>query len=247
MRRRTDLSLILACRNLEPKLLGSLRQIMRTLSLSHLTYELILIDDDSSDSTADTIRRFVKSIRFKNPGIKTVYHHFQMGRARTVTEGIVRASGTVVGIMSPALGVSPVYIPLTVDTISQGQADILVGKRIFHPTTKPEVRLTNYLMSKLTGLMVDTAGVDVFSDFKFFNRKKIKELVGRVKNQGVLWDTELMILAKRQGLKIGEMPVVYRPRLHSFSYSDFREETCGFISDLVDLWRRLYLKSRGRI
>jgi glycosyltransferase involved in cell wall biosynthesis len=247
MGRRTDLSLILACRNLEPRLAGSLRQIMHTLSLSHLTYELILIDDDSEDATASFIKRFAKSVRTKNPKIKTIYHHFRMGRARTVVEGIAKATGTVVGIMSPTMGISPVYIPITVDTIIQGQADVLVGRRIFHSMTKPEVHLTNFFMANVTKLLVDTSGVDVFSNFKFFNRKKIKNLVSRVKNQGMLWDTELLIHAKRQGLKIAEMPVVYRPRLPSFSISDFREETGGFISDLLELWRRLYLKSRGRI
>jgi glycosyltransferase involved in cell wall biosynthesis len=247
MRRKVDLSLVLACRNLEPKLDGNLRQIIRTLALSKFTYELILIDDASDDSTAAIIKKFAQSIRTKFPRIKTVYHHARFGRSRTLAEGLKLAKAPVIGMLSPGLGISPAYIPVTADTIISGDADVLVGRRIFHPGANAFVRLGNYFLLKSTGLMVDTAGADVYSSFKFFNRKKLGRIISRVKNTGRLWDTELLILAKRAGFRIAELPVVYRPKATSFPPLSLWEESTGFVSDLVGLWRRLYVKSRGHI
>jgi glycosyltransferase involved in cell wall biosynthesis len=247
MRRRIDLSLVLACRNLEPNLSGNLRQILHTLSLSHLTFELILIDDYSDDTTAQTIKDFKKSSKRKYPRMIVACHKKRLGRAVTVTEGIERAKAPVVGIMSPGLGISPVYIPLALDTIATGAADILVARRIFHPKSNPLVRFAYFLMAKVTSMFVYTGNADVYSSFKFFNRKKIKPLIAKVKHTGRMWDVELLILANRIGLKIGELPVVYRPKTETLELFNLPDEAYGFMTDLLGLWRRMYLKARGMI
>jgi glycosyltransferase involved in cell wall biosynthesis len=247
MRRRIDLSLVLACRNLETSLEGNLRQILHTFSLSRFTYEMILIDDKSDDSTAQIIKSFKKSCRSKFPKITTIFHKKRLGRALTISEGIMKAKSPVVGTLSPGLGISPIYVTLATDTIITRQVDILVARRIFHPNSSVLVKFAYYLMAKLTDLFVDTSGIDAYSSFKFFNRKRILPLLSKVRHTGRLWDVELVIIAKRMGYRIGELPVVYRPKAEYLPITLIPGEVTGFLTDLLTFWQRMYLKARGNI
>ena len=125
--KRPDLSLIIACFNEEKHLEASISEIEKVLKMSKFSYEIIFIDDKSADRTLEVIKRIAKGKKNYN----YFFHTKNEGRGKTVSDGILKAKGKVVGFIDIDLEVSAVYIPYCINLILNGE-DIVVGHRIYH-------------------------------------------------------------------------------------------------------------------
>ena len=130
-KKQIDVSLVLPCYN-EAKLFDeSVKRIVSTLQNTKFTYEIIFVDDKSSDSTVSKIR--------KTP-YRCIAHTVNLGRGRTVADGIRAAQGTVVGYIDIDCEVDPVYIPSMVSRILERRADVVIGKRYYRSSPKAMLR-----------------------------------------------------------------------------------------------------------
>ncbi len=232
MRGRTpDVSLILACYNEELVFEESVERILQTLEASRFSFEIIFVDDKSADATASLIQKACK----KYPQCRAMFHNVNCGRGKTVRDGIVAARGKVVGYIDIDLEVSPVYIPEMTDLILSGEAEVALGRRIYRTRLGSFFReVTSRGYQWLAEAMVGTGGLDTETGYKFFNRKKILPILKKARHPGWFWDTEVMVLAKRAGLKILEVPVLFLRRTDKKStVRVFRD----IIDYLVSLWK----------
>ena len=114
IKNKSKYTLILPCFNEEEHILESVDKIIEILDVSKYLYELILIDDKSTDNTANLI----KEIKHKYPTrVRAYFHRYNLGRGATVTEGIKLAKTNIVGFIDIDMEVSPVYIPQMVKLI----------------------------------------------------------------------------------------------------------------------------------
>jgi glycosyltransferase involved in cell wall biosynthesis len=236
MRKRIDLSLLLACYNEAPLFATSIERIISVLNISRLTYELIFIDDKSSDGTATLIQTILK----KHPKWKAVYHKINMGRGRSVCDGIRKARGTVVGFVDVDLEVSPVYISYMVHLILTGAYDVIIGERIYRTTFTSilrEVLSRGYRW--LADKMVATGGLDTESGYKFFHRKKILPILKCTRHKRWFWDTEIVVFCRRAGLRIAEVPVLFLRRFDKQSSVHLVSDGIEYARSLWELWHRL--------
>src|SRR5688572_22765356 len=88
-----ELSIVIACYQEEGHLAESIRQLTRTLDKMRRSYELIFIEDKSTDRTAAIVADLVRG----HPNRRAVYHETNVGRGGTVTEGFRLATGHIVG------------------------------------------------------------------------------------------------------------------------------------------------------
>lgn len=221
-----DLSLILPCYNEAGLFTDSVRRIRETLDASRLSYEIIFVDDHSADNTPALI---------KKTGLRAVFHSINMGRGKTVTDGIKAAKGTVVGYIDIDCEVSPVYIPEMVTLILQKKADVVIGKRFYRTSPSSifrEVLSRGYQW--LSDKMIGTGGLDTETGYKFFARRKIVPILSKTEHPGWFWDTEIMVFAKRAGLKIIEVPVLFLRRFDKHSSVNIIRDTMDYC---VHLWR----------
>jgi glycosyltransferase involved in cell wall biosynthesis len=236
MRKKIDLSLVLACYNEAPIFFNSVSVIDHVLSLSRLNFELIFVDDKSRDATSFLI----KQILVKHPKWKGVFHRENLGRGAAVESGIRKARGDVVGYIDIDLEVSPIYISQMVDLIRSGKSDIVLGHRTYRTTISSltrEIFSRGYLF--WADMMLHTGNLDTESGYKFFNRKKIMPILGNVKHRHWFWDTEIVVYSKMAGLRISEIPVLFIRRFDKVSSVKIFTDIPDYIRSVWELWRRL--------
>lgn len=225
-----DLSLIIACYNEEQLLWESVARITSILGDSVFSYELIFVDDKSSDGTRESISSLVQ----KNKNFRAIYHERNQGRGKTVRDGMAVARGNVVGFIDIDLEVSPVYIPSFVRMILDGKADVVTGLRVYREGLSSLHR--SILSRGYSWLVRTTLGIplrDTETGYKFFDRKKILPIVKKTHNNGWFWDTEVMTLAYYRGLKIREEPVLFIRRFDKKSSVRLLRDSIDYLLNLL--------------
>lgn len=197
------------------------------MSNTRYTYEVICIDDRSEDETPDVIRKFIK----KNKRWKGYFHNENKGRGATVTEGILKSKGKVVGYIDVDLEISPLYIPEFVASIKQG-ADVVIATRVYKIEPSNIIRaISSILYVKISQLSLGHKYKDTEAGYKFFNRKKITPLLKKIKSPHWFFDTEIVLRSAKRRLKIVEITVLFLRRKD-------KQSTVRLIPDTLD-----YLKS----
>lgn len=197
--------MVVACYNETAVLERNVALILKVLSMTKLDYEMIFVDDCSSDETVDIIKGLIKD----RPHLKLIRHETNKGRGRTVADGIKQAEGKVVGFLDIDLSTPPWYIPLFVSAIEEG-TDVAVAHRVYKLNWKI---LHRWALSRgynlLVRLFLQVPMIDTEAGFKFFNREKILPILDRIEDEHWFWDTEITVLSYLSGLSIRELPTVY--------------------------------------
>jgi len=235
MKKDIDLSVVLACYNEIEIINKSVFDLAEFLDSTKLNYEIIMIDDCSTDGTREEIPKLAK----KYPKIRWHLHEKNLGRGGTVSEGIKLAKGNVAGFLDIDLETPQWYILPAYIKVKNG-ADIVVARRIYKFKFKSLLR---WIISRgYNFLMRNTLHIPPFdteAGFKFFNRKKILPLLDEVKDKRWFWDTEIIARAYYKHYKIKELPSL-------FIKKDFKISTVKLFSDSIEYFRRL-LKFRREI
>ena len=137
-----DLSLVLACYNDGPYLVECVREIVTVLADASFSFEIIFVEDCSTDDTRQQIARAVDN--HPEHTLRAIYHDVNVGRGGTVTDGFRAATGTVAGFIDIDLEVHARYIPSMVRAVFDG-ADMAVARRIY--TFRPS-SIDRYILSK---------------------------------------------------------------------------------------------------
>lgn len=231
MKKRLELSLVLACYNEAQIFQSSIRRIIEVLLRSGYQWEIIFVEDKSTDDTAALVAAFCK----KNIRCRAIFHSRNRGRGRTVADGIRAAKGTVVGYIDIDCEVSPVYIPQMVAMILDRKADVVIGKRIYRTSFSSLSREVFSLGYRwLADIMLGTGGMDTETGYKFFRRTTIFPVLKKTKHPGWFWDTEIMVRAKQAGLRIKEISVLFLRRGDKQSTVRPLRDIANY---LVSLWK----------
>jgi glycosyltransferase involved in cell wall biosynthesis len=205
-----DLTVVIACYQEESHLVESVRRLVATLDGLRRSYELIFIDDKSTDRTAAIVADLVRG----HPNRRAIYHEHNVGRGGTVTEGFLLARGRIVGFLDIDLEVHSRYLPPVLAAIDAG-ADGATALRHYSIAHTPGALLRQFLSKGyrwLFHLVFTTPFDDPETGFKFFAREKITPVVRRTRDEGWFWDSEIMILAHQAGLRVVEVPCRFERR-----------------------------------
>lgn len=236
MKKRIDFTLVLPCYNEELLFDASVSRIYDTLANSRFSFEIIFVDDASLDRTPQKILTFCK----KHPDCRAIFHKENTGRGRTVADGIRASYGVAAGYIDIDCEVSPVYISSMVSLILANRADVVIGSRIYRTSL---FSITREVLSRgyrwLSDQVIATGGLDTETGYKFFKRTKILPILDKTQHPHWFWDTELMVLAKRQGLRIVEVPVLFLRRTDKKSSVRIFHDMLDYTISLWQLRKRL--------
>jgi len=201
-----DLSVIVACYNEEEVLANNLKKITDILDKSHFKYEIVLVDDFSTDKTVE----IAKEIARTRENVRLICHNANMGRGKAVEDGIVAARGHIAGFLDIDLQVPAHYItPLAIE-IEKG-ADVATAARVY------SIRLhilDRIIASKtyrlLFAIFLKTGIKDSETGYKFFRRERIIPIFDEIKDKHWFWDTEVMVRSYLKGYAIVEVPCLCR-------------------------------------
>lgn len=208
--------------------------IERVVNEQQLSYEIILIDDGSTDGSWDVI----KQLRAANSNIKGISFQRNYGKSAALNEGFKAAQGQVVITMDADLQDSPDEIPELRRMIVEDGFDLVSGWK----KKRYDNKLTKNLPSKLFNSVARGMSKIKLHDFncglKSYNKKVIKsiEVYGDMHRY-------VPVLAKWAGFrKIGEKVVEHRPRKYGVSKFGWNR----FINGFLDLFTIFFLGKFGK-
>jgi putative flippase GtrA len=184
----------------------SIRRLHRFLSSEFpFTWRIVVADNASTDTTPAIAARLAREL----PGVELLRLE-RKGRGRALRAAWSASAARVVCYMDVDLstdlrGLLPLVAPLL-----SGHSDLAIGTRLAHGARI--VRGTRReLISRSYNRLLHTALRTRFSDaqcgFKAVRRELLDELLPAVRDDGWFFDTELLVLAQRRGLRIHEVPV----------------------------------------
>ena len=223
-----DLSIVIPLYN-EADSLSDLAAWIDEVMQSHgFTYEVIFIDDGSTDNSWPTIRFLAE----KFPAVRGVSFQRNYGKSAGLHTGFQMANGDVVITMDADLQDSPEEIPAFYNKLVEGGYDLISGwkQKRYDPITKTlPTKLFNFVTGKLTGISLH----DFNCGLKAYRRTVVKhiEVYGEMHRY-------IPVIAKWTGFgRIGEKVVQHRPR--KFGASKFGIER--FINGFLDLLSILFV------
>ncbi len=200
------LSVIIPAFNESKRIINSLKECLRVFNDFGLPFELIIVNDGSTDNTASLVRRFAKN----NDNIKLVSYKKNKGKGHAIKYAFNYAKMNLVTFLDADLDIHPEQLRNFIKLMRKTKADIVVGSKR-HPQSKlnyPWQRklLSNayYLMNRvLFGLPVK----DTQSGLKLFKKKVLNKVMPRIIVKGYAFDLELLVVAHYYGYKIIEAPI----------------------------------------
>jgi dolichyl-phosphate beta-glucosyltransferase len=208
--RQPALSIVIPCYNEEQRLPRTIEQIERFLEGKGISYELILVDDGSTDGT----RKIMDAAAQRNPLVRLEALPQNRGKGRALAEGVAASRGSEILVTDADLSTP-------IDELDKLQAELHKGAGVAIASramraSRVEVSQPIYrvLMGKAFNLMVQVVllpGIwDTQCGFKLFRADVAHEVFAGLTTDGFGYDPEVLYRAKKQGVRIAEVPVVWR-------------------------------------
>ncbi len=237
------ISIIIPCYNEGQIFEKNVNEIVNTLGMLKMNWEIIFVEDKSTDKTKDSVERLTK--RIKNS--RAIYHKINQGRGKTVSDGILSSRGKMCGYLDVDLEVSASYIPLFIKELNEG-SDIVVARRFYEGGTFNA--FIRFLASKVYALsvkMILGAPIDdTEAGYKFFRRDAILPIIKKVKNKHWFWDTEICVRSYLAGLVIAQIPVLFIRKNDKKSTVRIIPDTIDYIKNLVRFKFELTFQKKDR-
>jgi glycosyltransferase involved in cell wall biosynthesis len=226
-----DLSVVIPLYNEEDSLKELHQQLRTTLSRMNLRYELLFIDDGSTDRSFQVLRdlkridKHVKIVRFRR----------NYGKAAALAVGFEKSQGNIVITMDADLQDDPAEIPSLRRKIEEGYDLVSGWKKTRHdPITKTlPSRFFNFVTRLLTGIKIH--------DFNCGLKAYRRDVVKTVKVYGEL-HRYIPVLAHWEGFRIGEMVVQHRARRYGKTKFGLSRLWKGFLDLLTALFTTRFLR-----
>lgn len=222
-----NLSIIIPLLNEQESLPELHSWIVRIMDANNYTYEVIFIDDGSSDNSWQTI----ESLSQQDPNVKGIRFLRNFGKSQALHAGFAKAQGDVVITMDADLQDSPDEIPELYQMITQNDFDLVSGWK----KKRYDAVVTKNLPSKLFNWAARrTSGVQL-NDFNCGLKAYKKTVIKNIEVSGEM-HRYIPVLAKNAGFsKIGEKVVIHQARKYGESKFGMSRFINGFL-DLITIW-----------
>lgn len=207
------LSIVIPSYNEEENLKkGVLSKVGDYLQKSKLDYEVLVVDDGSSDASVDLVKKYIS----KDKKFKLIQNNHG-GKAIAVLTGMEKAQGEIV-LFTDMDQATPInQLEKFIPKFEQGY-DIVIGSRKGRKGAPLIRKLSASGFSILRSLILGLPFQDTQCGFKAFSKRSISKILPKIKNEwGVIhfrggavnagFDVELLYLAKKYGFKVAEVPV----------------------------------------
>lgn len=226
-----DLSIVIPAYNEESRLPASLGAIAAYLAArpSAPRTEVLVVDDGSTDAT---VPRAEEAARRHALALRVLRLPENRGKGAAVRAGCLEAAGGLV-LVSDADFSTPVY---EWEKLAAAAAPVAIGSRALDEALVKEKqpffrRAMGKLFNRLVRLVAVPGIRDTQCGFKLFTREAAREIFSRAKVDRFAYDVEALLLARRLGFAIAEVPVLW------FNSADSRVTLLGGAQAYWDVLR----------
>ncbi len=189
-----------------------------------LTYEVIVVDDGSTDDTWSVLER----LRARYPFVRLARHRSRRGIADALRTGFLNARGQVLVFYPADMQFKPEDIPRLVAPIVRGEADMVTG----YKQGKYEKAFVSRIYNVLSRVLFDVRVKDL-NNVKAYRREIMEQLPVRPD-----WHRYMIVLAAAQGFTVTEIPVPLYPRHAGKSKFGIGRIPIG-VMDMLSVWFEL--------
>lgn len=167
--------------------------------------EVIVVDDGSTDNTGAIARK---------AGAIVVTHEVNRGKGEALNTGFQKAHElllpTAVVTLDGDWQHLPEELPLVVDPILKGQADVVIGSRYLKHTSKvPFQRILGHAgFTRAINLLSGTRVTDSQSGFRAFSLEAVRQI--KFTSRGFSVESEMQFVASDRALRVVEVPITIR-------------------------------------
>lgn len=231
-----ELSLVIPLFNEEENLPDLAREIRATLEPSGISYEVLFVDDGSTDRSAAVLLELAAA----DPRLRVLRHRRNAGQSAGLATGFAHARGRLVATLDADLQNDPADIPRLLAELERG-FDAVSGVRVERHDSwvrKVSSRIANAVRNWAT----DERITDVGCSLKVYRREFLEHLP-----MFTGMHRFLPTLVRWNGARVGELPVRHRPRLHGVAKYGIGNRLFRALADLMAVrWmRRRWIDRRG--
>jgi dolichol-phosphate mannosyltransferase len=205
--RESKISLIIPVFNQARKVSYSVEKIKQAVELAFANYELIVVNDGSTDNTLTIL----KDIAMTDEHVHIISYTPNRGKGYAVKQGVLHSQGDVVMFLDGDLDISPDSIKDYVQRLSTSDL-VIASKR--HPESKVTIPKSRLLLSRAFHLVIriatNIAQKDTQAGFKVGNGDLMRTIFGNINTNRYAFDVELLTIASILRLKVEEMPVMMK-------------------------------------
>jgi dolichyl-phosphate beta-glucosyltransferase len=204
---RPALSVVVPAFNEVNRLEPTIREIAEYCRRSGRRAEILVVDDGSRDATAALANRL--ALEFGD--VRLIRLPANAGKGYAVRTGVVNAAGELI-LFADADGATPIAEIERLEAAIQAGAHVAIGSRALQGTgVRVKAKWYRRLIGRLFHSLVTVLTVRGFQDtqcgFKLFRGDVAHDLFTRMRMKGFSFDVEVLLMAKRGGYSVVELPV----------------------------------------
>lgn len=194
-------------------------------NFSDLDLEVIFVDDNSPDGTAESLKEFAEMY----DNMKLLERPYKMGLGSAYKDGFKAASGDAIVEMDADLSHNPKDLHRLLRALNHLDADVVIGSRYIQGGStlgwKQYRRLISRTASLFASLILNLSVKDATSGFRAYKRRAFEKIISKSRLSGFEFQIEAICIARKFGLKIVEVPINFAERKRGKSKLQFRDVT----------------------
>lgn len=200
-------SVIMPAYNEADHIASSIKETISTFDDFGCDYEIIVVDDGSTDSTYQELEKVVS--RCDRVLIKR--NRANYGKGRALKRGFRAATGEFIVFLDADMDLHPGQIQTFFDIMRLDEADVVIGSKR-HPNSQLNYPLHRKIISSVYFFLVDLMfGLpikDTQTGLKLFKHEVLKKVFPKILIKKFAYDLEILVNTHNLGYKIAEAPVV---------------------------------------
>jgi dolichyl-phosphate beta-glucosyltransferase len=201
----TFVSLVIPVYNGQHMIVKTLNQVLDYFLRQDYSFEIIVVDDGSTDNTAEILATFGRNIL-------VLRNEINRGKGFAVRRGVLAAHGKYVFFTDADLPFSLDPIPKFIDYLDRKEFDLVIGSRSqreCEDMAKPSLvrRVASAVFTAFVSTIVVTGVTDTQCGFKGFKKDSSQFLFSRSRIDGFAFDVEVIYLAFKANMDIKRLPV----------------------------------------
>ena len=233
-----NVSVIIPCHNEADNIVPLLSRLVKVLQERDIAGKLIIVDDNSTDETANTVRKEAETHKC----IKVIERRDgKCGVGRTLKAGFEHAEGNIIITMDGDLSHDPADIPRFLHEIEAG-ADLVIGSRYGKKGGEAHLPISRKVLSggysRLTRFLFHTNLTDLTSGYRAIKKDALDKL--HLSSNGFAIHAEIHLKALNRQLTVTQVPIIYHRRLSGSSKLSYLKVGIPYVKVLVrELCRKL--------